>query len=321
VVAANARAAAEDPVVRSLAERGLYIGITAWTDRSLVESGELYPPTVTAAEERLRFYAGHFPITEVDSTFYHPPAQRNSELWAERTPPCFRFDVKAFRLLTQHPTPTSELWTDLRAALPPEQAVKERVYARNLPPEIVTEALRRVVSALEPLHASGRMGFILFQFPAYLYPSRAAFGYLERIATEVQGQRIGVEFRQRRWMDDQHRERTLAFLAEHHLVYVCVDEPQGFRSSVPPVAAATADLAAVRFHGRNTDAWEAPGDTPALRTAYDYRDEELAEWVPRIASLREGGRPVHLLFNNVYRGAAVRNARALARLLADHPEV
>jgi hypothetical protein len=88
-------------------------------------------------------------------------------------------------------------------------------------------------------------------------------------------------------MDDRHRERTLAFLSEHHLIYVCVDEPQGFRSSVPPVAASTADLAAVRFHGRNTEAWEAPGKDPALRTAYDYRDDELAEWMPRIATLHE----------------------------------
>jgi uncharacterized protein YecE (DUF72 family) len=308
-------------VLRSLADRGLYIGVAAWTDRSLVESGELYPPTTTSAEERLRFYAAHFPITEVDSTFYRPPTQRNSELWTERTPPDFQFDVKAFRLLTWHPTPTSQLWPDLRAALPPEQAVKEWVYAYNLPPEILAETLRRVVTALDPLHISGRLGYILFQFPAYVYPSRAAFGHLAWIATHVQDRPVGVEFRQQRWVDDQHRENTFAFLAEHHLVYVCVDEPQGFRSSVPPVAAATADLAAVRFHGRNADAWEAPGVTPTQRHAYDYRAEELAEWVPRIASLHQGGRLVHLMFSNVYRGAAVRNARALARLLADHPEI
>ena len=307
--------------MRALADRGLYIGITARTDPSLVESGELYPPKAVSAEERLRYYAAHFPVTEVDSTFYHPPSERNSELWAERTPPDFQFDVKAFRLLTLHATPTSDLWRDLRSALPREQVIKERIYARNLPPEFVLEALRRVLSALDPLQTSGRLGFLLFQFPWYVYPGRNGYGYLEFLADAIQDRRVGVEFRQPRWMDDRHRERTLAFLSEHHLIYVCVDEPQGFRSSVPPVAASTADLAAVRFHGRNTEAWEAPGKDPALRTAYDYRDDELAEWMPRIATLHEGGRPVHLLFNNVYRGAAVRNARALARLLTDRPEV
>ncbi|NMH97433.1 DUF72 domain-containing protein [Pseudonocardia sp. K10HN5] len=297
------------------------MGVTAWTDRTLVESGELYPPTVTSPEQRLRFYAAHFPVTEVDSTFYHPPAERTSEVWAERTPPDFRFDVKAFRLLTWHPTPPSELWRDLREALPPEQARKERVYARDLPPDLVAEALRRFASALDPLQDSGRLGLILFQLPAYLYPSPVAFEYLAWVAAALQDRRVGVEFRQGRWMDAAHRARTLAFLAEHDLVYVCVDEPQGVRNSVPPIAAATADLAAVRFHGRNDEAWDAPGLTPAQRHAYDYRDDELAEWVPRIASLHEGDRPVHLLFNNTYRGYAVRSARALARLLAERPEV
>jgi uncharacterized protein YecE (DUF72 family) len=189
-VPAPSLAAADDPVVRRLADDGLYLGITAWTEPSLVESAELYPPTVTTAEQRLWLYASRYPVTQVDSTFY-------------------------------------------------------------------------------------------------------------------------------RWMDDEHRERTLDFLARHGLAYVCVDEPQGFPSSVPPVAAATADVAEVRFHGRNAEMWEARGVKPVERYDYDYRAEELAEWVPKIRMLHEGGRPVHLLMNNVYRGYAVRGARTLARLLAD----
>lgn len=45
------------------------------------------------------------------------------------------------------------------------------------------------------------------------------------------------------------------------------------------------------------------------RYAYDYRPEELAEWVPRIRMLHEGGRPVHLLMNNLYR--ATRRTRGV----------
>jgi uncharacterized protein YecE (DUF72 family) len=310
------RAAVDDPVVRRLAEDGVYIGITAWTEPSLVEFGEFYPPTATTAEERLRFYASRYPITQVDSTFYHPPAERTAATWAARSPPGFVFDVKAFRLLTQHPTPPSELWRDLREALPAEQASKRSVYARDLPRELVAEVLRRFAAALEPLRASGRLGEVLFQFPRYVYPSRGSFGYLKWVAGELPGLRVSVEFRQRRWMDDEHREGTLDFLARHHLAYVCVDEPQGFPSSVPPVAAATADVAEVRFHGRNAGAWERRGGPPVERYAYDYRPRELAEWVPKIESLHEGGRPVHLLMNNVYRGYAVRSAQRLARLLA-----
>ena len=41
--------------------------------------------------------------------------------------------------------------------------------------------------------------------------------------------------------------------------YVSVDEPQGFAKSTPPLAAATAELASVRFHGRNRDTWQIRG--------------------------------------------------------------
>lgn len=313
------RAAADDPILRGLADDGLYIGITAWTEPSLVDSGLLYPPTAMTAEQRLRFYATRYPITEVDSTFYHPLAERTAAVWAARTPPGFLFDVKAFRLLTHHPTPPSQLWRDLREALPPDQAAKPRLYASDLPSELVRETLRRFTAALAPLRSAGRLGLVLFQLPRYVYPSRASFDHLAWVATELAGWHVGVEFRQRRWMDDEHREDTLAFLAHHRLAYVCVDEPQGFPSSVPPVTAATSDVAEVRFHGRNTDLWEDPKVSPAQRHAYDYRPEELAEWVPRILSLHADGRPVHVMMNNVYQGYAVRSAHVLAQLLSGSP--
>jgi uncharacterized protein YecE (DUF72 family) len=54
-------------------------------------------------------------------------------------------------------------------------------------------------------------------------------------------------------MDKYDRRRTLDFLAEHSLAYVWVDEPHGLPSLAPPVAAATAEVAAIRFHGRNRE--------------------------------------------------------------------
>ena len=308
--------AADDPVIHALADRGLFVGVAAWSEPSLVE---LYPPTAKTAEERLRHYAAQFAITEVDSTFYHPLAERTAALWAARTPPGFLFDVKAFRLLTQHPTPPAELWRDLREALPAELAAKPRVYARDLPSEMVAEALRRFASAVQPLRDTGRLGLLLFQLPRYVYPSRVSFGYLEFVARELPGMPVGIEFRQPRWMDDEHRQRTMDVLAGHGLAYVCVDEPQGLATSMPPVAAATAEVAAVRFHGRNRELWEQPGVSPAQRHEYDYQADELAEWVPRIMSLHEGGRPVHLLMNNLGGGYAIDNARLLARMLTDQP--
>jgi hypothetical protein len=37
---------------------------------------------------------------------------------------------------------------------------------------------------------------------------------------------------------------------------VIVDEPQGFRSSTPPVVAATSPFAVVRLHGHNAETYE-----------------------------------------------------------------
>ena len=116
-------------------------------------------------------------------------------------------------------------------------------------------------------------------------------------------------------MDESHRESTLAFLEEHRLSYVCVDAPQGFRSSMPPLAATTTTLAEVRFHGRNRDTWEAPGITAAERFRYDYAADELQEWVPRVKALAEQASRVHVLMNNCYADYGVNNARQLAEML------
>ena len=62
------------------------VGTASWTDPTLVNSDLFYPSSVRSAEERLRFYAEQFNTVEVDSTYYALPAERNTQLWAERTP-------------------------------------------------------------------------------------------------------------------------------------------------------------------------------------------------------------------------------------------
>ena len=92
--------------------------------------------------------------------------------------------------------------------------------------------------------------------------------------------------------------------------------PQGFDSSLPPIAAATADdLAMVRFHGRDPKAWETKSETASERFRYDYSKDELAEWVPKVEELSRQARETHVLMNNCYRDFAVRNARELGDML------
>ena len=104
----------------------------------------------------------------------------------------------------------------------------------------------------------------------------------------------------------------IAFLEDHDIAFVCVDDNRG----VPPVVAATADVAVVRFVGRRTalDDPDTP-DWPGWPWPYRYSDDELASWVPSVAELASSSREVHALFANCWRDDAVDNALSLIRLL------
>lgn len=293
------------------------IGTASWTERTLLESGAFYPPTVKSPEDRLRYYARHFPLVEVDATFYALPAERMAAAWTTRVPPDFVFGVKAFAALTQHPFVPARLPADLRSALGAELARRPRLYPRDLPSEVDAEIWRRFTSAIAPLHDAGLLGYVLLQFPKWFTRSRASLAYLERCAERLPYP-LAVEFRDPSWLGDDRAARTFEFLRARHLAYVTVDEPQGTAASVPPIAEATTDeLAVVRFHGRNVDVWARPGVTTVEKFGYLYSTDELRAWRPKIAQLAGRARSVHVLMNNCRGSYAVQNAKELASLLSD----
>ncbi len=292
------------------------VGISSWTEPTLVKRGNFYPKGAKTAEERLKFYASQFPIVEVDSTYYFPPSERNSALWSERTPKDFVFNIKAYSLLTEHPTKAESLYKDVREALPEELGAKRNVYRDKLPAELVDEVWSRFAEALMPLHSAGKLGAVLFQFPQWFVIGRKSKDYILECKERLPDYRIAVEFRHKSWMAGPNEQETLAFLEEHQIPYVCVDMPQGFDSSLPPVAAATSrDLAMVRFHGRDPEAWKTKAGSAAERFRYDYSKRELEEWVPRVEALSEEAKETHVVMNNCYEDHAVKSARQLATLL------
>jgi uncharacterized protein YecE (DUF72 family) len=283
------------------------VGTASWTDKTLLESG-WYPEGVDSAADRLAYYASRFPLVEVDSTYYTPPNERNSELWAQRTPPGFLFNIKAYGLLTQHPVRPASLYKDLR----PAGETKKNLYAKDLDDKTVDEVWQRFLSALDPLHEAGKLGSVLFQFPQWFPIGTRNKEYILESKERCWPMRIAVEFRNRTWMSEENREETLEFLRDYQVPYVSVDMPQGHASSIPPIAAATSDLAVVRFHGR-TDTW-ASKDIHE-RFGYLYSRDELAEWVPKIRDLAANAEQVHVLMNNCYRDYAQVNAEQLAGLV------
>jgi uncharacterized protein YecE (DUF72 family) len=292
----------------------IYYGTASWTDKTLIESGRFYPKDVDKPAERLGFYADRFPLVEVDSTYYALPSERNAALWIERTPMHFVFNIKAFALLTHHSVGPRGLPASIREQLSGE---KKRFYRKDLPPEELARVEDMFVGALKPLDDAGRLGAILFQFPHWFVPSRENRDYLKQLA-ESFPYRIAVEFRGGGWMKDEPSiERTIALLAELGLTYVVVDEPQGFKTSVPPVVAATSPtLSMIRFHGHNADTWEKRGISAAERFRYLYSEDELEKWVEPAKELAGKSQQLHILMNNCYEDYGVRNAAQIADLIA-----
>lgn len=118
------------------------VGTCSWTDPTLIASGRFYPQWARSAEARLQYYAGKFAIVEVDNSYYSLK---------------LLFDVKAFRLFTQHPTPQQALPRDIRQALPSELKEKANVYLRDLPDELTDEIWRRFERALLPLDSAAKL--------------------------------------------------------------------------------------------------------------------------------------------------------------------
>ena len=293
----------------------ILVGTCSWTDPTLIESGRFYPQWARSAEARLQYYASQFRIVEVDSSYYALLNEKTSGLWAQRTEDRFLFDIKAFRLFTQHPTPHQAFPRDVRQALPSQLKEKTNLYLGDLPQELTDELWKRFERALLPLDSAGKLGVVLFQFPPWFYPGNEQRDYILKCKEKLPQYRIAVEFRHNSWASEKNIERTLDFLRDSDLPYVCVDEPQGFKSSMPPLAEATSDISLIRFHGRNRETWEKKGVTATERFNYLYSEEELKEWVPRIKDLASKARQLHVLFNNCYADKAVVNAGQIKLML------
>lgn len=295
------------------------VGTCSWTDKTLVQDTSWYPKRSMSAAERLGYYASKFSIAEADSTYYFPPTPELTRSWAERTPEGFTMNVKAYSLLTGHPTRTESLWADLRESVRPEFAGKRNVYPSHLDEEAVAEAWRRFEFSLRPLRDAGKLGAVLLQYPEWFTAKRANRAELAAIRQRWQDLPVCVEFRSPTWTaTPQERDRTFGLLSELDLAYVVVDAPAA--SKLPAVFAVTSsELSVMRFHGRNEETWKKPDTTAAERFEYLYSQAELAELAPKVKVLSENAKTVHALMNNCYQDYGVRNAAELASLLEPTP--
>ena len=296
-----------------------FVGTASWTDKTLVETTDFYPPDVKTPEDRLRFYAAQFKTVEVDSSFYAIPAERNAELWHSRTPPGFVFNIKAFAWLTQHPTDASRLPKDLKAMLPEADRAKRRIS----PPsnDALDAAFEMFWSAVRPLREAdaargGSLGMLLFQFPPYFIAKSSNLDYIASLPERMPGAQLAIEFRHRSWTgEEKPRAQTLEFLRRNGMYFVSIDAPDD--KSIPPsFMDATGAQASVRFHGRNRDAWYGKHQTAAERFKYLYAERELAEKTASLKALgARGVERAYVLFNNCYQNFGILNATTMSQML------
>ena len=294
-------------------------GTASWTDPTMVAKGVFYPDDAKNAEDRLRYYATKFPVVEVDSTYYALPREQQAKLWVERTPDAFIMDIKAHALMTGQPSEVKRLPKDIREALPDALKEKARIYGKDLPKELNDQVWEMFKEGVAPLRDAGKLGAVFLQFPRWVFPSSEARDRILDAASRLGDIPLTVEFRNGSWFNEKNAERTLRFLTDHKIPYVIVDEPQGFKSSVPPVSAVTSpELAVFRFHGRREDLWEKPNIPPNERFRYLYDEDELADWAPRIAQAARATKNVHALMNNCSGNYGTTNALQLAELVKQY---
>jgi uncharacterized protein YecE (DUF72 family) len=240
--------------------------------------GPFYPDRFPD-RQMLDYYAQHFGALEVNSTYYHIPSRRAVESLLKRAEGRLEFAVKAHQDLTH---------------------ARER-YAAALP------AFR---AALAPMREAGRLGCILLQFPGSFRAGADQEEFLRRAAGGLAPDPVAVEFRHRSWITDE----TFELLRSLEVAYCCVDAPR-LRDLPSPEARATTRIAYVRFHGRNAAGWRRPVGRHA-RYDYQYPEDELREWVPKLGALAAATDRCYAFFNNHVRGQAITNARMLAGLMA-----
>lgn len=283
----------------------ILVGTAGWADRDLIASG-WYPASVNSPAGRLAYYAGRFPLVEIDSSYYAIPAERTVQGWAENSSGLI-LDAKAYSLLTGQRTRLTSLPAQLRPL-----ADTDWITAERASPALLDATWEYFHACFEPLRQTGRLGRVLLQFPrTYVFGERG----LRLVADALERCRpfqAAVEWRHPSWFEPENRDRSLSLLREYDAAFVCVDMPQSHPDSVPPLLEVTSGTAVIRLHG-HSPVWV--GGSKEDRYRYEYTPAELAEWASRARLLAKEAGDVHVVVNTCCAGAAQRAATRLLDLL------
>jgi uncharacterized protein YecE (DUF72 family) len=287
----------------------ILVGTASWSDPGFVE--RWYPKRMPAGD-RLEWYAQHFDMVEVNSTFYSVPEPRMVERWCAATPNDFTFNVKLHQLFSFHSTPAKLLPPDLQR----RAETDARGNAKSTP-DLREALLKTFLRATSIFHDAGKLGVFLLQLSPAFSPRKHELGELERLTEMLRDYDLAIEFRNRNWATGDQLQSTIDFLQKHHAIFVNVDAPASDHFMVMPSdidEVTNADLAYLRLHGRSAKAY-ITGKTVAARFDYDYSDNEIAEVAQRSRKLAKEAHELHVIFNNNNLDYAPRAALRLRKAL------
>jgi uncharacterized protein YecE (DUF72 family) len=287
----------------------ILIGTASWSDPGFVE--RWYPKKMPAGD-RLGWYAQHFEMVEVNSTFYSVPEPRMVDRWCVATPDEFTFDVKLHQLFSFHSTPAKLLPPDLQRCA--ERDAKGRVKSTPELQEALAEMFLRSMSILQ---ARGKLGALLLQLSPAFSPRKHELAELEPLLAMMREHQVAIEFRNRNWAVGDQLRSTIDFLRRHNAIFVNVDTPTSDHFTIMPAdidEVTNPNVAYLRLHGRDAHAY-VTGKTVAARFNYDYSGDEIEEVAERSKGLAKQARDVHVVFNNNALDYAPRAAASLRAAL------
>jgi uncharacterized protein YecE (DUF72 family) len=287
----------------------ILVGTASWSDPGFVE--RWYPKKMPAGE-RLGWYAQHFEMVELNSTFYSVPDQRMVERWCAATPDDFTFDVKLHQLFSFHSTPAKLLPPDLQKVA--ETNAKGIVKST---PELQKALLGTFLRAMSIFRDARKLGILLLQLSPAFSPRKHQLNELQPLIDMLDGYNLAIEFRNCNWAVGDQLQSTIDFLQKHHAVFVNVDAPASDHFMVMPSdidEVTNPKVAYLRLHGRNEKAY-VTGRTVAVRFNYDYSESEITEVAQRSRKLAKETRQLHVIFNNNNLDYAPRAALRLRKAL------
>lgn len=265
-----------------------HIGTAGWSYKDWVPN--FYPKQQTKDFDWLKFYTASFNCVEVNSSYYVYLSPKIVESWIRKIE-----DVEDFLF-------TIKLHQDF---------THNRKYDKT--------GVKSMYDNLMMLERAERLGGLLIQFPYSFQFNDANAEYLRILNDTFSNYKQFIEVRHSSW----NRKEALDFIKTLDITLCTIDQPE-IGKAIQFVPIITNDIAYLRFHGRNAEAWkksfanfgkEQSYYQQSERYHYRYTQGELAEVLQKIRLIYDKVKKIFIIMNNHPQGNAVVNAKEFMEML------